>query len=204
MCNQKYQVNNSIPLSTSVADSALYIKYKSYVVGTSPWLSFITLALKVVGHFSKNFIAVVSSIRSLKSCSIYNASYKQRVMTDTALTQQWCCYTGNCHEISKLRSCTSSVFQNSNSCLHILIWSRVITGEGLSTMSWPTNLIQNTMLLLPAQVTTDHYCYDLHWKAEIPFGDLLTEASLSSTVFLCMVFNRHENHTRKPEPLSGS
>lgn len=72
-----------IPFSTSAADSALWIKSKSSVVGTSPWLSFITFALKVVGHFSKNLLAVVSPNISLKSCSICNVTHTDR-------SDEWC------------------------------------------------------------------------------------------------------------------
>ena len=91
MCNQKYQVNNVVPFSTSAADSALRIKSKSSVVGTSRWLSIITLVLKEVGHFYKNLLVVVSPNRSLKSCSICNTdTYKQRVtMRVTALWLYW-------------------------------------------------------------------------------------------------------------------
>lgn len=65
-----------LPFSTTTVDSAFLIKSRSSVLGTSPWHSVITFALRLVGHFSKNLFAVTSSNSSLKSCSICNTKNK--------------------------------------------------------------------------------------------------------------------------------
>ena len=67
-----------LPFSTSVDVSALRIKSRRSVEGTSPWLSLMTPALKVVGHLSMNLLAVCSPNITLKSCSICSLKKKKK------------------------------------------------------------------------------------------------------------------------------
>ena len=67
-----------LPFSTSVDVSALCIKSRRSVEGTSPWLSLMTPALKVVGHLSMNLLAVCSPNITLKSCSICSLKKKKK------------------------------------------------------------------------------------------------------------------------------
>lgn len=83
--NNNWKESQSYHLHLQQVDSALFSKSRSSVLGTSPWLSVITFALILVGHFSKKLLAVSSPKRSLKSCSICNTKTKCKERGDETL-----------------------------------------------------------------------------------------------------------------------